>query len=408
MMFGKKYRYIEVFQCSGDDMNNVLSVGPQSPPMSAATSHHAHHLSGAKNPALLPSGMLAQQPSSNSINTHVSNHIHSHNTHAHNNAANAAAAAAAAAAAHSLQTSTSINAAVAAFAQQSHASMSAGPPPASVPSSGSVVSPFIGGSAPSPSAVQHSSLAAHTVAAAAAAAQNAAAVGSLTNGPSPNSQLTVPAGSAVSPQAAMTFPFNLTLPPPVSAASTVANTAVLIAQQQAQFIAQQNLFVRQHAAAAAAVNAVDAQPLYTGMNPFFIQSQSSSAAQAAAVAASALGQAPGMAPGATTAPFMFMPRPYFQTLGSIGPLLQTQAANPFAGGVFSPGLSPTQSGIQAAAAAAAAVAAAANNTSPSLTRPLKRTYDATFAIDSHSSGVPPKRTITRPPTNLYTFFNPGM
>lgn len=47
MIFGKKYRYIEVFQCSGDDMNLVLNGGLHSP-------------SNSTKPALLSPGMLTQ------------------------------------------------------------------------------------------------------------------------------------------------------------------------------------------------------------------------------------------------------------------------------------------------------------------------------------------------------------
>lgn len=47
MMFGKKYRYIEVFQCSGDDMNLVLNGGLHSP------------ATATKSPLLSP-GMLPQ------------------------------------------------------------------------------------------------------------------------------------------------------------------------------------------------------------------------------------------------------------------------------------------------------------------------------------------------------------
>ncbi|XP_058465504.1 RNA-binding protein fusilli isoform X4 [Malaya genurostris] len=51
MMFGKKQRYIEVFQCSGDDMNMVLNGGFQQP-------------TSISKPPLLSPGMLptAQQP----------------------------------------------------------------------------------------------------------------------------------------------------------------------------------------------------------------------------------------------------------------------------------------------------------------------------------------------------------
>lgn len=47
MMFGKKYRYIEVFQCSGDDMNLVLNGGLQTP-------------TNPPKPPILSPGMLPQ------------------------------------------------------------------------------------------------------------------------------------------------------------------------------------------------------------------------------------------------------------------------------------------------------------------------------------------------------------
>ncbi|XP_054740732.1 RNA-binding protein fusilli isoform X3 [Anastrepha obliqua] len=53
MMFGKKYRYIEVFQCSGDDMNMVLNGGLQSP---IAATPHSHHPAAAKQTSLLSPG----------------------------------------------------------------------------------------------------------------------------------------------------------------------------------------------------------------------------------------------------------------------------------------------------------------------------------------------------------------
>ncbi|XP_017033383.1 RNA-binding protein fusilli isoform X4 [Drosophila kikkawai] len=43
MVFGKKFRYIEVFQCSGDDMNMVLNGGLASPVAQPPPPHHAGH-----------------------------------------------------------------------------------------------------------------------------------------------------------------------------------------------------------------------------------------------------------------------------------------------------------------------------------------------------------------------------
>ncbi|XP_015040855.2 RNA-binding protein fusilli isoform X4 [Drosophila pseudoobscura] len=52
MVFGKKFRYIEVFQCSGDDMNMVLNGGLASP-VAQAPAHHGH---AHKQPSLLSTG----------------------------------------------------------------------------------------------------------------------------------------------------------------------------------------------------------------------------------------------------------------------------------------------------------------------------------------------------------------
>lgn len=69
MVFGKKQRYIEVFQCSGDDMNHLLTG---STPLSAAAANQAAALAAAvasqqaKNPnaasGLLPPGMFPAFP----------------------------------------------------------------------------------------------------------------------------------------------------------------------------------------------------------------------------------------------------------------------------------------------------------------------------------------------------------
>uniref|UniRef100_A0A034W8Q1 RNA-binding protein fusilli n=1 Tax=Bactrocera dorsalis TaxID=27457 RepID=A0A034W8Q1_BACDO len=59
MMFGKKYRYIEVFQCSGDDMNMVLNGGLQSP---ISATPHPHHSAAAKQSSLLSPGAPVLSP----------------------------------------------------------------------------------------------------------------------------------------------------------------------------------------------------------------------------------------------------------------------------------------------------------------------------------------------------------
>lgn len=70
MVFGKKYRYIEVFQCSGDDMNLVLNGG-------------LHSAQNATKPALLSPGMLPQTHQATSPPSHHNNHPHLSQHHPH-------------------------------------------------------------------------------------------------------------------------------------------------------------------------------------------------------------------------------------------------------------------------------------------------------------------------------------
>ncbi|XP_037805256.1 RNA-binding protein fusilli isoform X1 [Lucilia sericata] len=367
MVFGKKYRYIEVFQCSGDDMNMVLNGGLQSPVPAA----HAHpHLGAGKQPSLLSPGMLAQQPPANAQT--ISPHTHAH-THAH---------------AHALQSPPSVAAAVAALSQPPQLAVPATAQTVSVAAGG--LSPYMAATAP-PAAVPHPSLAQT----AAAAAQNAAAAvaGSLTNH---SNQLPVhtASASAVSPQAAMTFPFNLSLPPPPTAATAAANSA-LIAQQQAQFIAQHNLLARQQAAAAASV--AEQQQMYTNVNHLFMQQQN------AAAAAAAMGQASASAAGQPQ--FVFMPRPYFQPF----PLgyMPAQQSYQFAGVMHQPPAATATSGMHAAAAAAA-VNAANVAAAASLPHSMKRSYENAFQQEANAAASAAKRVLTRPPGNFYQFYNPGI
>ncbi|XP_059224836.1 RNA-binding protein fusilli isoform X1 [Stomoxys calcitrans] len=400
MVFGKKYRYIEVFQCSGDDMNMVLNGGLQSPVPAA----HPHpHMAGSKQASLLSPGMLAQQPPANaqaiSPHTHAHSHVHAH-SHAHAHAH-----------AHALQSPPSVAAAVAALAPPppTHVSVQAAAQPVAVAAAGGGISPYMTTASPAThSSVHHSSLAAHSAAAAAAAAQNAAAaVGPL---PSPSNQLAVhtATASAVSPQAAMTFPFNLSLPPPQSAA-TAAHNSALIAQQQAQFIAQHNLMARQQAAAATAAAAEHhhQQQLYTNVNPLFMQHPGAAAAAAAmgGPGSSAHNAAAAAAVAAGQPQFVFMPRPYFQTF----PLgyMPAQQGYQFAGMMSPQAASATAtSGMHAAAAAAAAANAAAAATLP---HSMKRSYDNAFQHDANAAASAAKRALTRPPPgNIYHFYNSGV
>ncbi|KAM7341483.1 epithelial splicing regulatory protein fusilli [Cochliomyia hominivorax] len=366
MVFGKKYRYIEVFQCSGDDMNMVLNGGLQSPVPAA----HPHpHLGAGKQPSLLSPGMLAQQPPANAQT--ISPHTHAH-THAH---------------AHALQSPPSVAAAVAALSQPPQLAVPAAAPSVAVASGG--ISPYMAATAP-PAAVPHPSLAQT----AAVAAQNvAAAVGSLA---SPPNQLPVhtATASAVSPQAAMTFPFNLSLPPPPTAATAAANSA-LIAQQQAQFIAQHNLLARQQAAAAA--SAAEQQQMYTNVNHLLMQQQN------AAAAAAAMGQASATVAGQPQ--FVFMPRPYFQPF----PLgyMPAQQSYQFTGVMPQQAAATATSGMHAAAAAAA-VNAANVAAAASLPHSMKRSYENAFQQEANAAATAAKRVLTRPPGNFYQFYNPGI
>lgn len=376
MVFGKKYRYIEVFQCSGDDMNMVLNGGLQSPVPTAAHPHP--HLSGSKQPSLLSPGMLPQQPPANAQT--ISTHTHAH-THAH---------------AHTLQSPPSMAAAVAALSQPPQLAVPATAQPVAVAASG-IPSYMAAAAAPPPAAVPHPSMAQT----AAAAAQNVA--GAVSTLAAPPTQLSVHTASAaaVSPQAAMTFPFNLSLPPPQAAATAAANSA-LLAQQQAQFIAQHNLLARQQAAAAA--TAAEQHQIYTNVNHLFMQQQN------AAAAAAAMGQASASAAGQPQ--FVFMPRPYFQPF----PLgyMPAQQGYPFAGVVPQPAAAAanmaaatTTSGMHAAAAAAA-VNAANVAAAASLPHSMKRSYENAFQQEANAAASAAKRVLTRPPGSFYQFYNPGI
>ncbi|XP_023033724.1 RNA-binding protein fusilli isoform X3 [Drosophila willistoni] len=105
MVFGKKFRYIEVFQCSGDDMNMVLNGGLASPVGAPQPTHlgHAH-----KQPSLLSPGttvlgahfgnpfapptphspLLAtpRPPPPHHHNGHHGHHAHAHHHHPHQQA----------------------------------------------------------------------------------------------------------------------------------------------------------------------------------------------------------------------------------------------------------------------------------------------------------------------------------
>lgn len=398
MVFGKKYRYIEVFQCSGDDMNMVLNGGLQSP----VTPHHPHLPGAGKQPSLLSPGMLAQPPPSTaqalSTHTHVHAHpqslTHSHSPH-HSHPA--------------LQSNPSVAAAVAALAQHqqqqqqqhSHMSLIAGNSPQMTAVSS--LSPYLTTTTPP-------SVSAHTTHPSLVAAQSAA-VGV----PQTHLQLNSPttASTVGNQQMAMTsLPFNFSLPPPQSSAA--ANSA-LLAQQQAQFIAQHNLLARQQAAAAAVEQ--QQQQFYANiMNPIFMSHPAAAAAAAAAMSPNSgmtFGGNPhggaSAAAAASQPQFVLMPRPYFQPFPiSYMPQGYQYAGNP---------------GAAAAAAAAATAAAGGLSTggstgmhsaaSAGLQHSMKRSYDNAFQQQDPNSTVAAvgaaKRALTRPPPGtLYSFYNPGV
>ncbi|KAH8253918.1 hypothetical protein KR032_007608 [Drosophila birchii] len=368
MVFGKKFRYIEVFQCSGDDMNMVLNGGLASPVAQPPPPHHAGHAhkqtsllaatsgmfssaAGGQSPTVSSTaGSVAQSLSplsplggSHSHNSHT--HPHTHPGHAH--AAVAAAAAAAAAAHHGLP-----------------------------PSSALLPNLSTAGGLASFMAAQPS--------AAAAAAHNAASLQS--------------AAVALAPQSYSINPFSL---PPPGTASGAGSTPALLAQQQAQFIAQQSLLARQQAAAAALaaeqqqqqqVQQAQQQQLYASamlqQHPhLYLQHQQ--AQQQQQLYASAMLQQ-GHQPQ-----FVLMQRPAAAYLPP-----------------FPLGYMPTAAGAAAAAAGAGAGAAAAASSAGSTAgSSMKRSYENAFQQDAAGAAAAAsaaKRALTRTPSSVYSYYNPGI
>ncbi|XP_067628955.1 RNA-binding protein fusilli-like [Eurosta solidaginis] len=404
MMFGKKYRYIEVFQCSGDDMNMVLNGGLQSP---VATAPHLHHPGAAKQTSLLSPGMLQQPSPSNAqtISSHTHAHAHNHghtqthvHTHGHNHGHNPHVTQSHVHA-HALQSTPSMAAAVAALAQQQQVALHATNPQsvAAIAASGGSMSPFMAATVGSPTnTAQHQTLAAQSNAAAAAAAHTVVAVGGI--GPAHTSALQMPSNvpSTGSPQATAiaSYPFNFSLPPPQI---TMATNPALIAQQQAQFIAQQNLLARQQAAAAAAEQQhQQQQQLYANfMSPLLFQH--SSAPAAAGVASASIG---ATNPNAGQPQFVFMPRPLSFQPFPIGYLPQGYQYAATAAGV---------SGAVSSTAATGILPNAAMGASPSMQHTMKRSYENAFHHEANVATAA-KRALTRPPTagGVYQFYNPGI
>ncbi|XP_030388413.1 RNA-binding protein fusilli isoform X4 [Scaptodrosophila lebanonensis] len=382
MVFGKKFRYIEVFQCSGDDMNMVLNGGLQSPV--AAPPHHAHPAAVAaaaaaaaaavgKQPSLLSPGMLAQAPpppsAAQAIGTHTHTYSHAHTTHsAHATATH-----------HALQSSPmSAAAAAAASMMPTHASLSAA-------STAGLNTSFLG-SSPSAgpgAAATHSSL------------QNAAAMSSLAS-----AGLATPQG----------YPFNLSLPPPsqsaaaavAAAAAAAAANPALLAQQQAQYIAQQSLLARQQAAAVAAEQQQQQQQqhqLYA--NAAMLQHHQLYMQHPGAAA---------MAMAAGQPQFVLMPRSYLPPF-PLGYMSSAGAAG------YQFASTPTPSGVSAAGSAAGATSsqhavAAANAALALQPHTMKRSYDNAFQQDTSAAATAAsvaKRALTQhTPTGMYSYYNPRM
>uniref|UniRef100_A0A0K8W3G7 RNA-binding protein fusilli n=1 Tax=Bactrocera latifrons TaxID=174628 RepID=A0A0K8W3G7_BACLA len=398
MMFGKKYRYIEVFQCSGDDMNMVLNGGLQST-MSATP--HPHHSAAAKQSSLLSPGMLPQPSPSNaqaiSSHTHAQAHNHGHsNAHIHTHGQSSHITHAHAHT-HAMQSSPSMATAVAVLSQQQHVALPStnAQTVAAMTASASSLSPFMTASAgTTPNAAQHQTLTAQTNAAAAVAAatvvQNAVPLGGLGNAQTSTLQMPTNASNAqTSPMAA--YPFNYPLH---SSQLSMGSNSVLIAQQQAQYIAQQNLLARQQAAAVAAEQ--QQQQLYANfMNPLLFQHPSATGAS------NVTSPSPSTAGTPTTHPqFVIMPRPFSFQPFPIGYLPQ---AFPYA--ATATGLS----GTGAPGPVAGVMTNATMTAGPTMAHSMKRSYENAFQQESNIATAA-KRALMRPPNagSLYQFYNPGI
>ncbi|XP_049307189.1 RNA-binding protein fusilli isoform X1 [Bactrocera dorsalis] len=402
MMFGKKYRYIEVFQCSGDDMNMVLNGGLQSP---ISATPHPHHSAAAKQSSLLSPGMLPQPSPSNaqaiSSHTHAQAHNHGHsNAHIHTHGQSSHLTHAHAHT-HAMQSSPSMAAAVAVLSQQQHVALPStnAQTVAAMTASAGSLSPFMTASVgTTPNAAQHQTITAQTNAAAAVAAaavvQNAVPLGGLGNAQTSTLQMPTSTSNAqTSPMAA--YPFNYPLH---SSQLSMGANSVLIAQQQAQYIAQQNLLARQQAAAVAAEqqHQQQQQQLYANfMNPLLFQHPSATGAS------NVTSPSPSTAGTPTTHPqFVIMPRPFSFQPFPIGYLPQ---GFPYA--ATATGLS----GAGAPGPVAGVMPNAPMTAGPTMAHSMKRSYENAFQQESNIATAA-KRALTRPPNagSLYQFYNPGI
>ncbi|XP_017040585.1 RNA-binding protein fusilli isoform X2 [Drosophila ficusphila] len=361
MVFGKKFRYIEVFQCCGDDMNMVLNGGLASPVAQPPPPHHGH---AHKQPSLLAAttGMFStagQSPTTVAAGTAQSplggSHTHSHpHTHAHaHTPGHAHAVAAAAAAHHGLSASTAMLPGLSAASVSGLASFMAAGQPSSAPA-----------------ATAHS----------AASLQNAAVT--------------------LTPQGYALNPFSLP-PPGSSAAAAAASTPALLAQQQAQFIAQQSLLVRQQAAAAALAaeqQQQQQQQLYASamlqQHPLYLQQQQQQQLYASAMLQQGQPQ------------FVLMQRPSTAYLPPF-PLGYMSAA----GAATGVGVAPGTAAAAAAAGAAAAAATSAGGGNSSLSQSMKRSYENAFqqeAAGAAAAASAAKRALNRQTSSVYSYYNPNI
>lgn len=300
MVFGKKYRYIEVFQCSGDDMNLVLNGGLQPP------------VTPSKAPLLSP-GMLPQAQATPQTVTQI--------------------------------------------------------PPTVAVSHPSTHFP----TAPHPQFVTTSPHPASAAAAAAAAAQFSHhpphGPATATAVAHPHSLPIQPPSTANATAAVAAGPLTLSIPPPSPA---------YLAQQQAQFIAQQNLLARQSAAAAVA-QAQNDQLMFQNFGLLPSPGTTSQLALAHHPTSAAPPQSPQ---------YVFMPRPYLTHV----PL----------------GFLPAHVPPFSLAPPPGATAAVTHHLQPAVSGTIKRSYESAFQQDPGTVAAP-KRQLTRPPASFYNpFYPPGV
>lgn len=181
----------------------------------------------------------------------------------------------------------------------------------------------------------------------------------------------------------------LGIPPPITLSIPPPNHA-LIAQQQAQFIAQQNLIARQQAAAAAAA-VQQPEPQYFIPNLAMIQSSQAAAAAAAAAHQGLAFSQPTYAPQ-----FVFMPRaPMSAQFPPMGLF-----PNP-----FHPSLSMASPHQHTPVTATSSM--------PSMmTNSIKRSYESAFQQDPTTVSAAKRHYATAArqpaPANFYSFYPPAM